>query len=58
MSQDEHHLVRHLTIVVLLKLIVLITLWWVFVRDAGESVDSARVAERIGGAASSQGVSK
>lgn len=58
MSLDEHRLLRHLAIAVLLKLIVLMALWWLFFRDSSVSIDTARVAEKIGGAASSQGVSK
>ncbi|NMM38016.1 MAG: hypothetical protein HHJ09_10935 [Glaciimonas sp.] len=58
MTRDNKRLFRHLTIAVLIKLVVLSVLWWVFVRDAHVDVDSERVAEKINGAVSSQGVSK
>lgn len=58
MTRNEKRLLRHLVIAVLIKLVVLTALWWVFVRDADVSVDAERVAEKISGAVSSQGVSK
>ncbi|MGV8891623.1 MAG: cytochrome oxidase putative small subunit CydP [Burkholderiaceae bacterium] len=58
MTRNEQRLLRHLIIAVLIKLVVLMALWWTFVRDARVSVDTERVAEKISGAVSSQGVSK
>ncbi|MGV8899684.1 MAG: cytochrome oxidase putative small subunit CydP [Burkholderiaceae bacterium] len=58
MTRNEKRLLRHLIIAVLIKLVVLTVLWWAFVRDAGVSVDTERVAEKISGAVSSQGVLK
>ncbi|MEO6353543.1 MAG: cytochrome oxidase putative small subunit CydP [Burkholderiaceae bacterium] len=58
MTRNDQRLLRHLIIAVLIKLVVLTALWWVFVRDADVSVDTERVAEKISGAVSSQGVSK
>lgn len=58
MTRNEKRLLCHLIIAVLIKLVALTALWWVFVRDADVSVDAGRVAEKISGAASSQGVPK
>ena len=58
MPIDEHRLLRHLAIAIVLKLIVLLALWWLFFRGASVTVDSERAAEKITGAESSQGVSK
>lgn len=58
MNRHERQLRRHLLIAVLVKVAVLAVLWWVFVRDAGVSVDAGRIAEAFSGIASSQGVSK
>lgn len=58
MTQDERRLLRHLVIAVLIKLVVLVVLWWAFVRDARVSVDTDRVAAQLGGPSTSQGASK
>lgn len=58
MTRNEQRLLRHLIIAVLLKLIVLIVLWWTFVRDARVYIDTEMVAEKISGVVPSQGASK
>ncbi len=58
MTPNDKRLLRHLIIAVLIKLVVLTTLWWLFIRDARVSVDSERVADKISGATSSQGATK
>lgn len=57
MTDNEQRLIRHLIIAVLIKLIVLMVLWWVFFHDARVSVDADHVAEKIS-AVPFQGVSK
>lgn len=58
MTHDERRLLRHLVTAVLIKLAVLLVLWHAFVRDARVSVDTDRVAARLGGQTISQGASK
>jgi hypothetical protein len=58
MTRDEHRLLRHLAIAVLIKLIVLTTLWWIYVRDARVSVTAEDVAVQVGDSIYSEGVSK
>lgn len=58
MTPSEHRLLRHLVIAVLIKLAVLVLLWWLFVRDARVDADAGSVAERIGGTISTQGAGK
>jgi hypothetical protein len=41
---------RHLALLVLIKLAVLVALWWAFVRDAGVTVDDQRAAAHLTGA--------
>jgi hypothetical protein len=58
MTQDERRLLRHLVTAVLIKLAVLVVLWFAFVRDARVSVDTDRAAAQMGSPAISQGASK
>lgn len=58
MTQDERRLLRQLVTAVLIKLVVLVVLWWAFVRDARVSVDTDGVAAQLGGQTISQGASK
>lgn len=58
MTQDERRLTRHLVIAVLIKLAVLVLLWWVFVRDARVSVGTEGVATRFSEPALTEGASK
>lgn len=41
---SDRRLLRHLTAAVLIKLAVLVALWWAFVRDARVPVDPAAAA--------------
>ncbi|WP_341891651.1 cytochrome oxidase putative small subunit CydP [Variovorax sp. YR752] len=41
---------RHLVIAVALKLLVLIALWWAFVRDDRIAIDVERAASHLGSA--------
>lgn len=58
MTQDERRLLRQIVTAMLIKLVVLMALWWAFVRDVRVSVDAERVAARLGGQTISQGASK
>lgn len=51
MKPDEARLVRHLVIAVAVKLVVLIALWWAFVRDDRVTVDIEQAAAHLGTAA-------
>jgi hypothetical protein len=53
MTPEERRLRRHLFIAVAVKLVVLLVLWWVFVRDQRVSVDPAQTAAHLGAAATS-----
>ena len=44
MNRTDQKLLRELVVVVVLKLIVLVALWFAFVRDQRVSVDAASVA--------------
>ncbi|HOX68211.1 MAG: cytochrome oxidase putative small subunit CydP [Burkholderiaceae bacterium] len=48
MTPDERRLVRHLVTAVLVKLAVLVGLWWGFVRDQRVETDTARTAAHLG----------
>jgi hypothetical protein len=43
----DRRLLRHLTVAVVLKLVVLAALWWAFVRDARVQVDADTAAARV-----------
>lgn len=58
MNHVDRHLLRHIVIAVLVKLLVLTALWWGFVRDARVSVDTESAAARITVSATTQGKSK
>jgi cbb3-type cytochrome oxidase subunit 3 len=47
MNLSDQGLLRHLVVVVLIKLVLITTLWWVFIRDARVSVDSAAMAAQV-----------
>ncbi len=51
MTRDENRLVRHLAIAILVKLALLVALWWGFVRDHRVTVDADRAAAQIGATA-------
>lgn len=52
-NRTDRKLLRELVVVVLLKLIVLIALWFAFVRDQRVSVDAERVAAVVASPVSS-----
>jgi hypothetical protein len=54
MTHDDRRLLRHLVIAVLLKLAVLVALWWAFVRESRVDVDADRAAAQIGAPAAPQ----
>ena len=56
MDQQSNPLIRHLAIVIVVKLVVLFVLWWVFVRDIG--VDADLATRHIVNSADNIGVSK
>ncbi len=43
----DDRLLRHLVLAVLLKLAVLVALWWAFVRDDRVAVDADQAAARL-----------
>jgi len=55
MPRDERRLVRHLAWVVVIKLLALVGLWWVFVRDQRVSTDAATAAQHLAAPALDQG---
>ena len=56
MNQRDNPLFRHLAVAVVVKLALLLVLWWVFVRDIG--VDANLAARHIVNSADNIGVSK
>ncbi|GAP36756.1 cytochrome oxidase putative small subunit CydP [Piscinibacter sakaiensis] len=48
MTLVTNRLVRHLALAVALKLLLLSTLWWAFVRDERVGVDADRAAAHLG----------
>ena len=47
MNSADQGLLRHIAVVVVVKLVLITALWWVFVRDAKVAVDSAAMAAQI-----------
>lgn len=47
MNLSDQGLLRHLVVVVLIKLILITTLWWVFIRESRVSVDTAAMAAQV-----------
>lgn len=47
MSTDERRLARHITWAIVVKLAVLATLWWLFVRNDQVSVDASTAAAHL-----------
>ncbi|WP_423679963.1 cytochrome oxidase putative small subunit CydP [Undibacterium sp. WLHG33] len=58
MISSERRLLLHLAIAIAVKLVLLIGLWFVFVRDNRVVVDSEKIAQKLSGTAPSQGVPK
>ena len=48
MIRDQQRLLRHLAIVVTVKIAFLTALWWLFVRDDRVRVDADRTATQMG----------
>ncbi len=47
MNLSDQGLLRHLVVVVLIKLALITALWWVFIRDARVTVDSSAMAAQV-----------
>lgn len=47
MTKDQHRLLRHIWIVIILKLMVLFAIWWFFMRDHRVEADGQRTAEHF-----------
>ena len=47
MSSNDRRFVRHLLVVVAIKVALLGALWWMFVRDQHVAVDAERAADRL-----------
>ena len=47
MHPTDRRLVREITLVIVLKLILIIALWWAFVRDAKVPVDPGAMAAQV-----------
>lgn len=47
MPLPDHGLLRHLILVVILKLALITALWWAFVRDAHVAVDATTMARQV-----------
>lgn len=55
MSNDDRRLTRHLALAVALKLALLATLWWCFVRDEQVNVDASAAAAHLSAPQPQQG---
>ncbi len=58
MTRQEHRLLRHLFLAVLIKLTILVGLWWIFLRDVGVTVDTERTITRFDASAQPNGTSR
>jgi hypothetical protein len=47
MNLSDPSLLRKLALVLALKLVLLLALWWLFVRDQGVTVDANNVAAQL-----------
>lgn len=54
MNPSDQILLRHLTLVVLIKLALITALWWAFIRDAKVAVDPGTMAAQVVAPASSK----
>ena len=54
MNPSDQILVRHLTLVVVIKLALITALWWAFIRDAKVAVDPGAMAAQVVAPASSK----
>jgi multidrug resistance efflux pump len=48
MTRNDHRLLRHLVIAVVVKLLILTALWWFFIRDNRVPVDADTSAQQMG----------
>ena len=53
MKSADPGLLRHIIVVVVVKLVLITALWWAFVRDAKVAVDPAAMAAQISAPVSS-----
>ena len=44
---SEQHLLRKLAMIIMIKILLIIGLWWLFVRSHQVTIDSARMAEQL-----------
>ena len=54
MKPSDQGLLRHLTLVVVIKLALITALWWAFIRDAKVAVDPGAMAAQVVAPASSK----
>ena len=54
MKRSDQILLRHLTLVVVIKLALITTLWWAFIRDAKVTVDPGVMAAQVSTPASTK----
>lgn len=54
MNPSEQILLRHLTLVVVIKLVLITALWWAFIRDAKVPVDPGAMAAQVAAPASAK----
>ena len=47
MKPSDQGLLRHLTLVLVIKLVLITALWWVFIRDAKVAVDPGAMAAQV-----------
>ncbi|MDI3490496.1 MAG: hypothetical protein RBS10_05810 [Thauera propionica] len=47
MKPSDQGLLRHLTLVVVIKLALITALWWAFIRDAKVTVDPGAMAAQV-----------
>nr|WP_316238262.1 cytochrome oxidase putative small subunit CydP [Bradyrhizobium sp. SZCCHNR1015] len=49
MAMNDRRLFRHLGVAIIAKLVLLLALWWAFVRDARIDVDAPTTAAHLAG---------
>ncbi len=54
MNPTDRHLMREITLVVVIKLVLITALWWAFIRDAKVAVDPGAMAAQLVAPASSR----
>jgi hypothetical protein len=58
MDNKPRRLLFHLIVTVLVKLVVLVLIWWLFIRDESVDVNAEFMASHLGNPVISQGVRK